>query len=217
MTSRGGSLRTCCVEAQPDNASAARQAIIGACFINLSPFVDREDVATFAAIVVRIASAGPGGGIEMSAVIALLLMQAASSESKVYPSSSGFRVAMAGGSCYLTVVYEGGIETTIFTDETNRVGFIFNQKDWNPVAGKRYKFKVDFGDEYYDLTTTAMENGAFVVSLHPGFLDSYAKASGVDISWGSKSIASLTLVGSSKSIASLRLCMKDEASSFRRR
>ncbi len=146
----------------------------------------------------------------MSAIIALLLMQAASSESKVYPSSSGFRVAMAGGSCYLTAVYEGGIETTIFTDETNRVGFIFNQKDWNPVAGKRYKFKVDFGDEYYDLTTTAMENGGFAVSLHPGFLDSYAKASGVDISWGSKSIASLTLVGSSKSIASLRLCMKDE-------
>lgn len=146
----------------------------------------------------------------MSAIIALLLMQAASSESKVYPSSSGFLVALGGGSCYLTASYKGGIETTIFTDKTNNVGFIFDQKDWNPVAGKRYKFKVDFGDEYYDLTTTAMENGGFVASLHPGFLDSYAKASGIEISWGSKSIASLTLVGSSKSVASLRLCMKEQ-------
>ena len=149
-------------------------------------------------------------GDNMSAIIALLLMQAAADEAKIYPSDNGFIVGASGGSCILKVEYESGIETTIFASKSNNVAFLFRQKSWNPVAEKRYIFRIDFGDEYYDIKTVAIEDGGFYAPLHPDFLNSYAKANGIEISWGKNSIASLNLLGSSKAIMSLRLCMEEQ-------
>ena len=77
------------------------------------------------------------------------------------------------------------------------------------VVDKRYEFKIEFDDLYYDVTTTSMKNGEFFASVHPSFLNSYAVSSGLEITWGSKSIAALNLTHSSKAIGAFRECMKD--------
>jgi TonB family protein len=145
----------------------------------------------------------------MSTIIAALLMQAAPVENKTYYNADGFIVISGSNSCFLSITYETGIDTHILASDSD-IYLILSKNNWNPVADKRYKFKIDFGDEYYDLTTTARKDGSFVVSLHPDFLSSYAASGSLDISWGSNLIASLNLSGSSKSITAFRSCMKDK-------
>ena len=146
----------------------------------------------------------------MSAVIALLLMQIAPNEGKVYHSTDGFIVATFGGNCLLTTEYESGTKTIIHAQgENNKAYFVFTQENWKPVAEKRYKFKIDFGAYYYDLTANAADDIGFISTIHPEFLDTYAASSKFEILWGTKSIAALKLDGSSKAITAFRLCMKD--------
>jgi TonB family protein len=144
----------------------------------------------------------------MIAIIALLLMQATSGEDKIDYNADGFILMSTNDSCFLSTHYENGTDTSFLAIE-NDVHFSLSKENWKPVADKRYVFKITFDNEYYDLTTTAMESGSFLVSLHPDFLISYAASGGLDISWGSKAIASLNLAGSSKAVAALRSCMKD--------
>ena len=145
-------------------------------------------------------------GVKMSVLLLFLLLQTASAESKTFFRTDSFLGISSEDSCFLTAEYENGIETSILARE-NKIYFVLSKQNWKPVADKRYELKIDFGDEYYDLTTTASENGNFLGSPHPDFLDSYAGSGSVEISWGSNSVAFLNLAGSSKAITALRSCM----------
>jgi Gram-negative bacterial TonB protein C-terminal len=149
----------------------------------------------------------------MSVIIALVLAQAATMESTLYHSADGFLVGKGDHSCILIANYKNGIETSIFSKEKD-IYLIIRKKNWNPVSKKRYKFKVLFDDYEYDLTTTASENGAFLDTLHPDFLNSYAMSGSLEIMWGKNSIATLNLSGSSKAITAFRSCMKDSGFSL---
>jgi TonB family protein len=144
----------------------------------------------------------------MSVIIAVLLMQAASLENKTYYNTDGYVGFSGANSCFLSAEYENDAETTLFTIENN-LYFSIKKKNWQPVIDKRYEFKIEFDDLYYDVTATSTENGGLITPLHPSFLNSYAASSGLEITWGSKSLASLNLAGSSKAIAAFRGCMKD--------
>ena len=149
----------------------------------------------------------------MSAIIAFLLMQAAPAADnfKIYPSAEGFSVISGEADCMLLVKYNNGVWTTLaVSKESNEAYFLFNNENWQPVAGKRYDLKIDFDDWYYDLTFKATETGGFITDLHPNFLDTYAGAGGVTITWGGKPVAQLDLKGSTKAVAALRLCMKEK-------
>lgn len=145
----------------------------------------------------------------MSALIALLLMQVAPTEIKMYPNDSEFSVFAMEGECMLSAEYESELKTSILVNQKDGAYFILGQQNWKPVARKRYEFKFEFDDGYYNITAVADDTGNFGGLLSSEFLNSYAKSSGLDISWGKKSIAALKLVGSSRAIDALRLCMDE--------
>lgn len=142
----------------------------------------------------------------MSLVVAFILMSATVSDDSIFYNKDGFIGLYGSDSCFLSSEYENGIKTNILAKE-NEFYFTFSKENWQPVTNKRYKFKIEFDNEYYDLTTTVIEGGVFLASLHPDFLDSYSGSGGIEISWGSNSVAALNLAGSSKAIFALRLCM----------
>ncbi len=142
----------------------------------------------------------------MSIAVALILMSAIAPDDSIFYNKDGFIGLYGSDSCFLSGEYENGIKTNIFAKE-NEVYFAFSKDNWQPVANKRYEFKIEFDNEYYDITTTVIDSGVFLASLHPDFLDSYTGSGGIEISWGSNSVASLNLAGSSKAISALRSCM----------
>ena len=142
----------------------------------------------------------------MSVVVAFVLMSATVPDDSVFYYKDGFIGLSDSDSCFLSSEYESGIKTNILAKE-NELYFTFSKENWQPVTDKRYKFKIEFDDEYFDLTTTVIEGGVFLASLHPDFLDSYSGSGGIEISWGSNSVAALNLAGSSKAISALRSCM----------
>lgn len=142
----------------------------------------------------------------MSIGVAFILMSASVSDDSIFYNKDGFIGLDGADSCFLSSEYENGIKTNILAKE-KEFYFAFSKDDWQPVANKRYKFKIEFDNEYYDLTTTVIEGGVFLASPHPDFLDSYSGSGGFEISWGSNSVAVLNLAGSSKAISALRSCM----------